>query len=458
MFLESTRFGIQTIKSPANVQSMIITKAPGYLRALEITNTTLTTYYALFYDQQTVSPVNVAVGATGYVAPKVVFEVPPATALNSKGKLLKNDLQLQDKTQYTNNKDYFSNAISVAFSSDPLVFKPASGIYPLSLIASISYGRTVSFDPNLEALNIGQEPHPAVIENGTTVVQSGYFDTRPGGNLEQLCQKYVADGWKNVRFNYVSPTYSKFSNWKDAALIVKNYFPNMLIGITAANGQSGGVTKTQFDTFVAGLPDWVSWCQTNGIKRVGLFNEEANHCNVSSYTSAGISDYKTYIVQQLFAASITAKNTLGANVEVSGSFSEGERNTFAAQFTAGTANSIDKFSLNAYDTVSNMANHLVEAKAQFTINNVCKLNITECSKDYGINDPIYGGTIGTANSGNEYEQASDLVQRRNVIRALSLEVFWFCGIDGGVGGVVDQFGLVTTSGKNRKAYEALVEK
>lgn len=454
--MESTRFGIQTVKSPVNVQQMVMLKGPGYLRGLEVTNTTLNTYYALFYDLTALPPA-VPVGDPAYVAPKLVLEVPPATALAAKGKLIKTDFQLQDKSLYAGGKDYFTKGICVDFSASPTVIQHATGVYPLSLVASVGVGRMTGFNPAMHGLNIGQEPHPAVVENGVTVVQAGYFDLRPGGNLEQMCQSYLIDGWQNVRFNYVAPTFSKFQNWKDAALVVKSFFPNMLVGITAANGQPGGVTKTQFDSFVNNkIPEWVSWCQANGIKRVGLFNEEANHANDDSYENAGISDYKTYIVQQLFAASVAAKNTLGANVEVSGSFSEGERNTFATQFAAGTAHGLDKFYLNAYDTVPNMVNHVADAIVQFTVSGVCKLGISEYSKDYGINDPIYGGTIGQANSGNEIEQASDMVQRRNYYDAVGLEAFGFCGIDGGVGGVVDQFGLITTTGKRRRAYDALL--
>lgn len=469
------RYGVQPVKSPTNTTTgkpsaaaYAFTRSPGYLNTINLQNVVVKTIYALFYDQPLLPTANVAVGAPAYVAPKLVLTAIPAVSTTIPTNSSFDATVLSDTANYAGSDDYFKNGIVVAFSTDPAVYKPNPNTYPIALTGGLCLGKYTGFNPEMHAINIGQEPHPAIVENGVTVVQNGYFDTRPGGALQQMCQNLYADGWRNVRFNYVAPTFSKFQNWKDAALVVKSYFPNMRVGITASNGQVGGVTKDNFDYFISQIPVWVQWCVDNGIKRIAFANEEGNssHVNVASYTSAGISDYVTYMYQKLFDVSLLVDPIIPKGIETGStksiSFSSGEAPKVAALVASNYPHAIDMFFMNQYSDLWTYANNVTDYKTKFTINGVCRFGISEANITYGNFALAYGGTRNTGTvagvCGDEHLLAIDMVVRRNVADALGLQFEGFCYIDHGVGGTnsQDQYGLVTITGVKHEAYLALL--
>jgi hypothetical protein len=459
MIADTTRFGSISAKSTLNSsglpnqQAGSLLKMGGYLRGLEAINTKLETYYLLIFDQPQPPANNLQITDTAYKPPKLVITCQPATALNAYGRVVKTDNQLKDTGLYqivppeTKKTDYFKKGISFAVSTDKTRYVSPVGVYPVSVDVQVAPGKLTGFNPGKHGVNVGQEAHPAkpaVTIDGVyyPAILNKQFDLRPGGDLETRCDRWTADSRKVVRLNYVPFDFSQLNNWKEAALYIKSRGFEVLLGWTAAS--NGNIDKARYDTFISSALDRVQWAAVNGFKYIGIANEEGNHANkTATFTMA-------YIIGGIFAKSVECRTWLDANgytdVRLSASFSEGERAETAAQYSANVANGFAEFCFNEYDNPANFVAHIADAHAVFG----SKLVVTEFGLDDGINDATIGG--------NENEQAIDYIIKRNVLDYYGIKSYIFCDDDSGaVGGVLDQFGLITSTGRKRKAYGVLLE-
>lgn len=460
MFPTTPRYGTVNISQPVNALTGKPTThawnavyCPGYLDSLTFTNYAVRPMYVMVYDQSPLPPQNVVPTDPNYIKPKMIITINPAVSSTVPTTTSFDINYLIDKLNYTDQRDFFKQAITFAYSTDPSIFKGNPGAYAVKVVGAISIGQYKGFDPLHHLINIGQgsEGDPSV----------GY-DVTVGGPIDTLCKNVYNDGWRKVRWNYVSAAYSGFSYWKNAAVFVNQKFPNSQIGITSKNGPSTTFTKANFDAHIAALNAWVAFCVANNIKSIGLGNEEGNSLPTSQWVADGVADPITYIFQKLAAKSIELAPTLPGDFEFTISISQGEVNKAAAALKANP-HAFNRVGLNAYDTATLMSSHIIDAKAKFQKAGITNLFVTECGKDYGINDPIYGGSpvngSTPAVAGDEHLQAVDYVQRRNVNDSLNVDTTWFCYNDHGVGGGTpyrDQFGLVKMDGTRREAYTAIL--